>query len=303
VDDQCRNDLVQEEIRILTEDSKDEKIYDPYICSSDISDRNIPCDAYGNSASKLLKCLFENVENLHGDECKTEISRAIQEMSTDFRFDKTLHEACQNDHLFLCAGVKLGKGRVHECLRTHMDELSEECAKQEFKEVKIEEHDVKWNARVYMSCKNEIKRGVCKDVERGDGRVLDCLRDQLKDNIESLSLPCRRAISKDEIVISKNIDFDPITMRVCKVDARTICSNVFVPSNRGRFSRSFLHGKVIDCLSKNYDAIQNEECRSRIERQIEFMAQDIKYVGVISLPLPLSLSLFLSFSLHPHTYT
>ena len=170
------------------------------------------------------------VENLHGDDCKSEISRAIQEMSTDFRFDKTLHQACQNDQLFLCPNVKLGKGRVHECLRTHMDDLSEDCAREEFKEIKLEEHDVKLNARVYTSCRNDIKLGPCKDVERGDGRVLDCLRDQLKDNAEALSLSCKKAISRDEIVISKDIDFDPMTMRLCRQDARTICRNVFVRS-------------------------------------------------------------------------
>ena len=203
-------------------------------------------------------------------------------MSTDFRFDKTLHEACKNDQLFLCPNVKLGKGRVHECLRTHMDDLSEECAKAEFKEIKLEEHDVKWNARVYISCRNEIKLGPCKDFERGDGRVLDCLRDQLKDNAESLSMSCKKAVSKDQIVISKDIDFDPMTMRLCKQDAKRICRNVFVPSIRGRFSRSFMKGKVMDCLAKNYDTIQNEACKSRVERQIEFMAQDMKFDAALS---------------------
>ena len=61
VSEKCRSDLIAEEIRVLTEDSKSEMIFDPYLCAPDISDRDIPCDVSGNSASKLLKCLFENV--------------------------------------------------------------------------------------------------------------------------------------------------------------------------------------------------------------------------------------------------
>ena len=65
VSDTCRSDLIAEEIRVLTEDSKNEMIFDPYLCASDISDRDISCDVSGNSATKLLKCLFENVRHYH----------------------------------------------------------------------------------------------------------------------------------------------------------------------------------------------------------------------------------------------
>ena len=51
---------------------------------------------------------------------------------------------------------------------------------------------------------------------------------------------------------------------------------------RGRFSRTFMKGQVMNCLVKNYDAIQSEACKSRVERQIEFMAQDVKYDPTLS---------------------
>lgn len=89
---------------------------------------------------------------------------------------------CAEDAAKLCKGVQAGEGRVAKCMKEHENELSAACkaniakAKENIKEAAD-------------ACKGDIEKK-CKDVKRGGGRILQCL----KQHEDALSSECREKL-------------------------------------------------------------------------------------------------------------
>lgn len=77
------------------------------------------CNDVQPGAERIARCLKEH-ENDLSLACKRQMSE-VKKRVHKFR------EACEDDVLRLCAGVKPGKGRILKCLKENENELSPEC--------------------------------------------------------------------------------------------------------------------------------------------------------------------------------
>jgi len=68
-------------------------------------------------------------------------------------------------------GAGAGEGRVHQCLRERMDQLTEPCRQEELKLNIIQSRDIRLRPRLAKLCSEEIAV-FCKDVPPG-GLLLD----------------------------------------------------------------------------------------------------------------------------------
>ncbi len=76
-------------------------------------------------------------------------------------------KACRADRQKFCAGIKPGDGKLAACMKEHEAELSPECtaARQAARD----------SGRIIRaSCKADAQK-FCADVEKGQGRMLQCL--------------------------------------------------------------------------------------------------------------------------------
>lgn len=93
--------------------------------------------------------------------------------------------ACKPDVQKFCKGIKPGEGRIWSCLKSHEADLSQACKdhmakkREEMKEFRT-------------SCKDDAKK-FCKDVPRGGGRVISCL----KSHESELSAGCQTFFKKN----------------------------------------------------------------------------------------------------------
>ena len=83
----------------------------------------------------------------------------------------------------LCPNLTMKDG-LGKCLRAHKDEFSKECQE------KVEEKKAELKAS-FKDCKDDVKK-VCAGVERGEGRIIKCL----KENAEKLSSACKAHVEK-----------------------------------------------------------------------------------------------------------
>ena len=90
--------------------------------------------------------------------------------------------ACKADVEKLCKDVKPGEGAIAKCLKQNEANLSPAC-----KDAMAQAHEKMQALR--KACGGDAQQ-YCKDVKRGHGRVVRCL----KDNEAKLSEGCRAAL-------------------------------------------------------------------------------------------------------------
>ncbi len=86
--------------------------------------------------------------------------------------------ACLKDAKALCPGVEPGGGKIRDCIKTHIKDLSDEC-----KDVLVKAVNVK-------ACADDVKKH-CADVSAGEGRIETCL----KSHVADLSDACKVALA------------------------------------------------------------------------------------------------------------
>ena len=89
-----------------------------------------------------------------------------------------LSGACLKDAKAQCPGVEPGGGKIRDCLKTHIKDLSDEC-----KDVLVKAVNVK-------ACAEDAKKH-CGDVQAGEGRLEACM----KSHVADLSDACKVALA------------------------------------------------------------------------------------------------------------
>jgi Cysteine rich repeat len=103
-------------------------------------------------------------------------------------------QGCKNELETYCKNVTRGEGRVLACLYAYQDKLSGQCEYALYDGAVRLERAI--NALTYLAseCREDIATH-CKDVQAGEGRILQCL----KDNQGKLSGACAQAFADVEV--------------------------------------------------------------------------------------------------------
>ena len=91
---------------------------------------------------------------------------------------------CAEEIAKYCKDVKPGGGRILDCLNEHQKDLSVSCSR------KLEESKKKL-MEAQQACSGDMEK-FCKDVQPGQGRILNCLRE----HSQELSPACSQMIDK-----------------------------------------------------------------------------------------------------------
>ena len=86
--------------------------------------------------------------------------------------------ACVGDIQKLCADVKPGEGRIRDCAKQYLNELSQSC---QVIVLKV--------AAVGEACSSDVRK-FCADVQPGEGRIEDCM----EPHMEQMSEQCKAAM-------------------------------------------------------------------------------------------------------------
>ena len=92
--------------------------------------------------------------------------------------------ACLKDAKAMCPGVEPGGGKIRDCIKTHIKDLSDEC-----KEVLVKAVNVK-------ACADDVKKH-CADVSAGEGRVETCLKSHVADLSDACKVGLANAAAGD----------------------------------------------------------------------------------------------------------
>ena len=154
-------------------------------------------------------------------------------------------DVCRADVERLCKGVQPGGGRIAQCLKDNEASVSAEC-KQHM--AKMREHMQQRAQAFDQACKGDVDQ-YCKNVQRGQGRVVHCLRD----NEAKLSPSCKGELAKMDEQRRQAHERMRGVAEACKGDAQQYCKDV---SPGG--------GRVARCL-KEHEAQLSSTCKSALK--------------------------------------
>jgi Cysteine rich repeat len=101
-----------------------------------------------------------------------------------------VQQGCSNELTQHCAEVTPGEGRLLACLYAHGDKLSGQCEYALYDAAARLERAISAITYVASECRTELETH-CAEVEVGQGRVAQCL----KDHASELSPGCNQALT------------------------------------------------------------------------------------------------------------
>ena len=93
--------------------------------------------------------------------------------------------ACLKDAKAQCPGVEPGGGKIRDCLKSHIKDLSDEC-----KDVLVKAVNVK-------ACAADVKQH-CADVKAGEGRLEACMKSHAADLSDACKVALANAAAGDD---------------------------------------------------------------------------------------------------------
>ena len=93
--------------------------------------------------------------------------------------------ACLSDAKSLCAGVQPGGGKIRDCLKSHVKDLSDGCQAVLLKAV---------NAK---ACAGDVKQ-FCADTKPGEGRVEACMKAHVADVSDACKVAMANAAAGED---------------------------------------------------------------------------------------------------------
>jgi hypothetical protein len=155
------------------------------------------CKGVAQGGGRLSNCLREHASELSpGCKAKLDAGEGIFSQGAGANGAAAMMmQACGDDQKKLCGKIQSGGGRIRQCLKEHLSELSPKC-----KEV-IQETSQGARRRAggfRTACREELGK-LCRGTEPGGGRLMECL----KKHDGELSANCKKALGEAQSASQK----------------------------------------------------------------------------------------------------
>ncbi|XP_037799147.1 Golgi apparatus protein 1-like [Penaeus monodon] len=220
----------------------------------------------------LMECLIrhkntELVRNNH--KCRAVIEHFQLLALKDYTFSPKFKESCQSDVASFCDSSKLkNKADVIECLSTQVRDavlsddrhkISKACRHQLRQQLMQRHENIRLDPKLQQHCSSDVTR-FCKDVSRGRGAVLECLRQ----NKQSLSGECHKVVFLREEEEQQDPGTDVVLVSTCKQMIQQYCYDI--PTEQ-----------YMSCLKKRKNELNFDPmCRQVVVRRMVEQTTDVR---------------------------
>ena len=264
-------------------------------CRSDIIEK---CGNVTLGGGKVLNCLVSKEEELASAECRREVHRVGEAVTSDVRLNQPVRESCAAEigEGGVCAGVPPGGGAVFECLKGNFTRLAGGCALSVRGLMQVQARDVHYHRPLRAACSEELEsKELCgADAHHEPGEQMRCLMTKRDD--PKFTPRCRRVVvftlrrqvgDIHQMVSLKRSCADDLAT-LCKYDPRADASDfkARIERMRARLTKDGGAGAVeapktkddaVDyyaCLREHGAQIRSIECAVRVEELHVAIAED-----------------------------
>lgn len=169
----------------------------------------------------LDACMKEHYKELSQGCIDAEFQHFKKE-SKDERQNPLIQKHCAADITRFCAKYP---GDIISCLGGKIALISKACREKVELEKRTRRIDLRLNGAIFGACATDIGKH-CKNLPRGRGAVLNCLKEKQRDANIALDTSCQKLLTKDVRKASKDANALPGIHNNCKEDLKTFCANV-----------------------------------------------------------------------------
>ena len=224
--------------------------------------------------TETVQCLVGKRSQVRNSKCKKQILSQILRMAQDVSF--VPNAVCGDDLKRFCADVPPGAGRLHQCLRDNMEQLTHDCQVQEFTVEQLET----LSESTRSACVSELE-SFCSS----SSGALHCLWR----NVDEASHGCQEAVRKEMRGKIGNIWLDPGLYAKCRLTVNSLITAaepkcfshlVQLPAPTHDMIPLPLNytqavaGEHIACLVHNRAKIADRSCSAAVETVLRADAQD-----------------------------
>jgi len=225
------------------------------------------------SSDNIMQCLLSKRKDMSPRSgCRDYLFQRQVNAGENIKLDAALHDACEDDLQEFCGSADdvANPGISHDCLRDHIDDLSDECRLFELERMKLESTDIRLNARLNAKCGTIVEQS-CQSLSPKD-RV-HCL-EQLREDPE-FPRDCLEALTKVEIRSAADNQLELFLHEECAADVKKLCKKEEnVDEAKEQFGQR--SNEVLSCLVRKVAAINDVACKSRVQQQMAERAADIR---------------------------
>lgn len=186
-------------------------------CKNDLI-KNINC--MNNVDKYYLKCIVDNRDNIHTDECLRAIDRLEGIAFQDYRWILPFLKECDADiNKLQCGridGYGLSQAKTITCLQLNTQNISNLCRKEVFALSELQADNIKLDRQLYVNCKQDHLK-YCPQFIAGGGRVFTCLMQQ---DHTRLSSACVSNLFRRQQLIAQDYKVSKGLMRACREDIK-----------------------------------------------------------------------------------
>ncbi|XP_043245383.1 Golgi apparatus protein 1-like [Amphibalanus amphitrite] len=208
------------------------------------------------------------------EKCRRQVQLQLREREENEDLDPRLNAQCGADIHKYCKeeSETKGSGKVLECLREHVNDLSAPCSKLLFRRQQQSLILPKADYFLFSACKGMIlKYCASPDVNTG-AEVLDCLKGPTQE--ASFDPTCGKVVSRRLAEQKRDYRLHPALRSACMADAERHCASELAKVRSGGLPAQ---GRVTACLADAFRLGQlTDRCGRQLDQVLREAARDVR---------------------------
>ncbi|KAG1658887.1 hypothetical protein FOA52_000675 [Chlamydomonas sp. UWO 241] len=244
-------------------------------CSGDILET---CAVSGNASTwakssghHVTTCLQDFYHELKDPKCREQVKKYLELAAEDVRFDLPLADACYQDRRKLCPNVPAGSASVIRCMLKYRTKLSPTCGAVMFDEEVRFSANIDFQVPMRDACVEEVET-YCKDVPKGEARVIRCLQDAKYE--KDFGKACRERVQEYEGEAAGDYRLNYRLAQACKSEVPRLCDGMCKAPEDG--GSTLCGGTVLRCLTGRKEEIQDEACQAEVSYYAKMEVSDFR---------------------------
>lgn len=223
-----------------------------------------------------LKCVLNNINNIHTTDCVQMITRLENVAFTDYMWISSFLQHCTKDiNNLKCGRVdsqSFTQINTVTCLQNNILNVKDDCKREVFYLSELQSENIKLDVQLYADCSDDYIR-YCSNYGPGSGRLFSCLMQHMHKDQSKLRDKCQQHLLRRQKLIVQDYRVSKGLLKACKDDIKkTHCRKQISSDKTIRLAQILL---CLENMMKNGTKIDTD-CETEMINHRRMLMEDYR---------------------------